>query len=73
MNKAAILRLVGGHFIVQRYIDHPSTLPDSNNEGITFAPEAECVGGQKPFFWSDDSNFGSHALRRDTVACGAIF
>ena len=64
---------MAGHFSVQRLVDHPATLPDSNNEGIAFAPESECVGGQRSFFWSDDSKFGSHALRRDSIACGSLF
>jgi hypothetical protein len=59
-----------GRFLVRRIFERPSTLPDSNNEGIGLASEAECSGGRKAFFWSDDSNFGAHALRRDSVPCG---
>jgi hypothetical protein len=75
-NKAAILEIESaagptkGKFALRRIIDHGSTLPDSNNEGFTIAPESECVSGQKPVYWSDDSNFASHAIRRDTVPCG---
>jgi hypothetical protein len=36
------------------------------------APESECTGGRKSFFWADDSNFGGHALRRGSVACGLL-
>jgi hypothetical protein len=63
---------VGGHFQVGRLFNHPPSLPDSNNEGITFAPESECVAGRKSFFWSDDSNLNGHALRRGSVACGPL-
>ena len=56
-----------GHFQIRGFIDRPATLTDANNEGITFAPESECVGGTKSFFWADDGNTGSHALRRGTV------
>src|SRR5206468_4035054 len=62
-NHASVLRIdttpgspTRGHFQVRRLFDHPSTLPDINNEGITFAPESECAGGFKSFFWTDDSN-----------------
>jgi len=58
---------------VRRFFDHPSGLPNTNNEGITFAPESECAGGRKAFFWSDDDNMGMHALRRGAVACGNLF
>ncbi len=59
-----------GHFQVRRIFDRAGTLPDSNNEGIAIGPDSECVGGFKPFFWSDDSNFAMHALRRDSIPCG---
>lgn len=62
-----------GRFQIGRVFDHPSTLPNSNNEGITFAPESECVGGQKPFFWSDDDQINGHAIRRGTIPCGSFF
>ena len=72
-NKATLLGVTGGHFQVQRFFDHPLGLPDSNNEGITFAPESQCVSGRKAFFWSDDSNINMHALRRGAVNCGLLF
>jgi hypothetical protein len=48
-------------------------MPDTNNEGITMAPEAECVGGQKHFFWSDDNQLDGHAIRRGSIPCGSFF
>ncbi len=79
-NKATVFRidtLAGsptlGRFQISRVFDHPSTLPNSNNEGITFAPEAECVAGQKAFFWSDDDSISGHAIRRGTIPCGIFF
>jgi hypothetical protein len=71
-NKATLLGVTGGHFQVRRFFDHPAGLPDSNNEGITFAPESECVSGLKAFFWSDDSAINMHALRRGAVNCGTL-
>ena len=60
-NKAGILRIdtdagspTRGKFVLRRIYNHPSALPNSNNEGVAFAPESECVGGFKPFFWTDD-------------------
>jgi hypothetical protein len=72
-NRASVLRVgAGGTFEIQRFYARPAGLPDSNNEGIAIAPESECVGGRKSFFWSDDSNFGAHALRRGNIVCGAL-
>jgi len=72
-NTVSILRLTGGHFALAGLIARPSTLPNSNNEGISFAPLSECSMGMRSFFWSDDDNINGHALRRDTIPCTAIF
>ena len=57
-----------GRFVIRRKFDRPTTMPNLNNEGIAFAPEAECVGGQKAFFWADDSETGGHdPPRHDSV------
>ena len=61
-----------GKFRIARTFARPSTLPNANNEGIAFAPESECTGGMKPFFWSDDDQTASHAIRRDSIPCGAL-
>jgi hypothetical protein len=79
-NKATVFRIdatplspTRGHFQVSRVFDRPATMPDTNNEGITMAPEAECVGGQKHFFWSDDNQLDGHAIRRGSIPCGSFF
>ena len=79
-NRAAVLQIdgdatsaTGGRFVLSRIFDHPSTLPDVNNEGIAIAPDAECSNGLKAFFWSDDAATGGHSLRRDTIPCGRFF
>jgi len=59
-----------GRFYVRQLIDRPSTLPNINNEGIAFAPLAECVGGFRSFFWADDSQTDGHSLRADSIPCG---
>jgi hypothetical protein len=66
-----VLGVVGGKFQVRRAFARPSTLPDSNNEGIAISNE--CVGGFKKFFWSDDSHFAGHALRIDSIPCAPLF
>jgi hypothetical protein len=71
-NKATLLGVTGGHLQVRRFFDHPTGLPDSNNEGITFAPESQCMSGRKAFFWADDANVNMHALRRGAVTCGSL-
>jgi hypothetical protein len=72
-NQAAVLRVGGsGHFEITRLYNHPPTLADSNNEGITIAPDSECVQGQKSFFWADDDDYGGHAIYRGSIPCGAL-
>jgi len=71
-NRSTILRVGMGRFQIRGFLDRAPTLTDANNEGITFAPEAECAGGRKAFFWADDGNTGAHALRRGTIACGLL-
>jgi hypothetical protein len=68
-----VLGIVGGKFVVRRSFARPSTLPDSNHEGIAIAPDSECMGGFKKFFWADDSRLAGHALRIDSIPCGPLF
>jgi hypothetical protein len=79
-NRAAVLQIdadplssTHGRFAVRRIFDRPTTLPDANNEGIAIAPESECAGGRKAFFWSDDSATGGNSIRRDAIPCGRFF
>jgi hypothetical protein len=71
-NKTTLLRLTAGAFQIGRVFGPPSTLPASNNEGITFAPASECTAGQRGFFWSDDDQQGGHAIRRGSLPCGSL-
>ncbi len=61
-----------GKFYIRRGFERPSTMPNINNEGFAITPEASCVGGFKPVFYSDDSNTNLHAIRRDSIPCGAF-
>jgi hypothetical protein len=61
-----------GRFTLRRLFERPSTLPDSNNEGIAITPQSECVAGFKPFFWSDDSDKDTFSLRKDSIPCGSF-
>ena len=45
-------------------------MPDLANEGIAIAPDAQCAGGFKDYFWADDGETGGHSLRRDSIPCG---
>jgi hypothetical protein len=72
-NKSTIFQLTGGAFQISRVYGPPASLPVSNNEGITFAPSTECTSGQRSFFWSDDDQVGSHALRRGSIPCASLF
>ena len=58
-----------GHFVVRRQFQRPSSLADSNNEGIAIAPDSECSGGFKRFFWTDDADEDSFSLRTDLIPC----
>ncbi len=60
-------------FVVKKGLNQPSSLSVYNFEGMAIASEAECVGGEKPVVWSNDSNDGSHALWRGSVRCGRLF
>lgn len=71
-NKSTLLRISGGAFQIGKVFGPPSGLPASNNEGITFVPDSECVAGQRAFFWSDDDQINSHALRRGSINCGSL-
>jgi hypothetical protein len=71
-NHASVLRIANGRFQIQYLFDHQTTLPDSNFEGFTIAPESECTQGRKNVFWSDDSDAGGHALYRGTIPCGLL-
>jgi hypothetical protein len=78
-NKSGILDIdtvVGsstqGRFVLRRVFDRPSTLPDTNNEGIAIGPQSECVNGFKPFFWSDDNDKDGFSLRKDSIPCSSL-
>jgi hypothetical protein len=73
-NQAAVLRIGGdGRFAIDRLYTKPASLADSNNEGITIAPESECdAQGFRSFFWSDDSDYGGHAIYRGSIPCGPL-
>jgi hypothetical protein len=72
-NQATVLRIGGsGRFEIARLYNRAPTLADSNNEGITIAPDSECVQGQKSFFWADDDANGGHAIYRGSIPCGAL-
>ncbi|HEX2872581.1 MAG TPA: hypothetical protein VHP33_15030 [Polyangiaceae bacterium] len=58
-----------GHFVVRRQFQRPTSLPNSNNEGIAVAPDSECSGGFKRFFWTDDADEGGFSLRTDLIPC----
>ena len=69
-NQSAVLTPAGASFAVRRRFAKPSTMANISNEGIAIAPDAECNGGFKPFFWADDANTGGHSLRADSIPCG---
>ncbi|MCG2802471.1 MAG: hypothetical protein L6311_10290, partial [Cellulomonas sp.] len=58
-----------GQLVVDTYFERPASAPNVNNEGFAVAPQAECIDGRKPVYWSDDSATDGHALRMGSVEC----
>lgn len=59
----------GGRFVVTHTYARPAGMTNLNNEGFTITPQAECAGGLKPVFWTDDSGTDGHAIRSGTINC----
>jgi hypothetical protein len=59
-----------GTFAVAASYDPPSGMdPTENNEGFATTSDADCVGGLKPVFWSDDGAAGGFSLRQGSLNC----
>ncbi len=61
-----------GRFRTTRFYARPTTMPNINNEGFTFAPNSECVANKKPVFWADDNETAGHTIRSATMPCGTF-
>jgi hypothetical protein len=68
--QSAVWTITLGVLQRRRQFAGPSSMPNLANEGIAIAPETQCSGGMKPFFWIDDGETGGHALRSDAIPCG---
>lgn len=77
-NAIFVVSKTTGKFVLSRFQDPPKSLPNSNNEGFTIAPDSTCVNGYKKVFWADDSAgdntgvgspFYNHGLYMDVVPC----
>lgn len=62
-------QIQAGEFKAVKYYERPAGMPNLNNEGFTTTPRAECVGGFKPVYWSDDAATGGNAIRSGTISC----
>lgn len=49
----------------------PAGTANIANEGMAIAPIAQCVAGQRPVVWADDSETDGHAFRVGSIACTA--
>lgn len=58
-----------GRFVIAARFDRPAGMPNTNNEGFTFAPLGSCTGGTRPVIWADDNQLGGFALRQGTLTC----
>lgn len=59
-----------GRFKSDRKGARPSTMPNINDEGFTFAPNSEWAANGKPVFWADDRENAGHTIGRATLPCG---
>ena len=64
-----VLELAGGAFQTKRVFARPSTMANLQNEGIAIDV---CVNNARRYYWSDDGQTDGHALRMDTIPCGAF-
>jgi hypothetical protein len=58
-----------GRFVIATRFERPAGMPNTNNEGFTFAPLSRCVGGSRAVIWADDNQLGGFALRQGTLTC----
>jgi hypothetical protein len=58
-----------GKFVINHVYVRPGGMIDTNNEGFAFAPDADCVGGRKSVWWSDDDQAAGYSLRAGTMVC----
>ncbi|MBO1900602.1 hypothetical protein J4H92_01400 [Leucobacter weissii] len=75
--RVAVYQLVAGGekrgtLQLTRVLNRPSGLPNSNWEGLAFAPEAECVSGVRPVWWADDNGAGGVLIRQGTLNCPGV-
>jgi hypothetical protein len=61
-----------GKFIIRRGFERPSSMPNLNNEGFTVTTESTCQAGFKAVFYAEDGSTNGHAIRRDSLPCGAF-
>jgi hypothetical protein len=61
-----------GQLTLRARFSRPAGLPDTNHEGIAFAPDSECEGGWKPVIWADDNDTNGHSLRQGSLRCGEL-
>ncbi|MEO6598509.1 MAG: hypothetical protein ABIQ16_01460, partial [Polyangiaceae bacterium] len=61
-----------GTFIIRRGLERPSSMPNLNNEGFTITTESTCQAGFKSVFYAEDGSTNGHAIRRDSLPCGAF-
>lgn len=58
-----------GDFAVSGRYERPTGLGDNNNEGFAITPNALCVNGAKPVYWSDDDETGGVSIVEGTMNC----
>ena len=58
-----------GRFVITDRFDRPTGMPNTNNEGFTFAPLSSCTNGTRAVIWADDNQLGGFALRQGTLTC----
>lgn len=58
-----------GKFAITNRFARPTSMPNINNEGFSFAPLSDCVSNRRPVFWADDNETAGHTIRKATIPC----
>jgi hypothetical protein len=63
------LAAASGDFAITGRYERPAGLGNNNNEGFAIAPNALCVNGAKPVYWSDDNETGGVSIVEGSLDC----
>jgi hypothetical protein len=68
-DNATVVLTIDAVLVPRVVLRRPEGLSNLNYEGIAISSEAECMDGEKPFFWVEDG-VNTHVLQQGTIRCG---